>query len=148
MPVRKYHVSGLEGSNAIRSNTASGVAALDPLHVRVARTLGATRPEILRTVVLPMIRPYVISGFCFVFVISLNEYIIAVMTVGAVFETLPMKIFNALRYGYTPSKVAFLALHAWGDAARGVWPNGPHVARTEVVSLTVFDGPLTVKSAD
>ena len=26
--------------------------------------------------------------------------------------------------------------------------HGPHVARTEVVSLTVFDGPLTVKSAD
>ena len=26
------------------------------------------------------------------------------------------------RYGLRPSKVAFLALHAWGDASRGVWP--------------------------
>ncbi len=26
--------------------------------------------------------------------------------------------------------------------------HGPHVARTEVVSLTMFDGPLTVKSVD
>jgi hypothetical protein len=26
--------------------------------------------------------------------------------------------------------------------------HGPHVARTEVVSLTVFDGPLTVNSVD
>ena len=26
--------------------------------------------------------------------------------------------------------------------------HGPHVARTEVVSLTIFDGPLTVKSVD
>ena len=26
-------------------------------------------------------------------------------------------------------------------------PHGPHVARTEVVSLTVFDGPLTVVNA-
>lgn len=43
-------------------NTASGVAALDPLHVRVARTLGATRPEILRTVVLPSIRPFTMTG--------------------------------------------------------------------------------------
>jgi quercetin dioxygenase-like cupin family protein len=25
--------------------------------------------------------------------------------------------------------------------------HGPHVARTEVISLTVFDGPLTVESA-
>lgn len=28
-------------------------------------------------------------------------------------------------------------------AGKGI-PHGPHVARTEVVSLTVFDGPLTV----
>jgi len=26
--------------------------------------------------------------------------------------------------------------------------HGPHVARTEVVSLTIFDGPLTVESVD
>jgi hypothetical protein len=24
------------------------------------------------------------------------------------------------------------------------YPDGPHVARTEVISLTIFDGPLTV----
>ena len=27
-------------------------------------------------------------------------------------------------------------------------PHGPHVARTEVVSLTIFDGPLTVVGVD
>ena len=26
-------------------------------------------------------------------------------------------------------------------------PHGPHVARTEVISLTMFDGPLTVVDA-
>jgi quercetin dioxygenase-like cupin family protein len=26
-------------------------------------------------------------------------------------------------------------------------PHGPHVARTEVISLTIFDGPLTVMPA-
>ncbi|HEX7761235.1 MAG TPA: NAD(+) synthase [Caulobacteraceae bacterium] len=26
------------------------------------------------------------------------------------------------RYGYRPSKIAFLALNAWGDEARGAWP--------------------------
>jgi quercetin dioxygenase-like cupin family protein len=31
-------------------------------------------------------------------------------------------------------------------APRGV-AHGPHVARTEVVSLTIFDGPLTVVNA-
>ena len=33
-------------------------------------------------------------------------------------------LFYTLRYGFRPSKIAFLALHAWGDAARGAWPPG------------------------
>ena len=36
-----------------------------------------------------------------------------------------------LRWGFRPSKVAFLALHAWGDADRGDWPAGyPEARRT------------------
>jgi NitT/TauT family transport system permease protein len=46
----------------ITMNTAAGVAALDPLHLRVAETLGATPVERLRTVVLPSIRPFVMTG--------------------------------------------------------------------------------------
>ncbi|MFC7474363.1 NAD(+) synthase [Dankookia sp. GCM10030260] len=33
-------------------------------------------------------------------------------------------LYYTLRYGFRPSKIAFLALRAWGDAARGSWP--PH----------------------
>lgn len=33
-------------------------------------------------------------------------------------------LFYTLRYGFRPSKIAFLALMAWGDAARGNWPPG------------------------
>jgi NAD+ synthase (glutamine-hydrolysing) len=33
-------------------------------------------------------------------------------------------LFQALRYGFRPSKVAFLAWHAWSDAERGEWPAG------------------------
>jgi len=31
-------------------------------------------------------------------------------------------LFYTLRYGFRPSKIAFLALQAWGDAERGAWP--------------------------
>jgi len=31
-------------------------------------------------------------------------------------------LFYTLRYGFRPAKIAFLALHAWGDAAAGAWP--------------------------
>ncbi|MBB2992390.1 NAD+ synthase (glutamine-hydrolyzing) [Mycolicibacterium iranicum] len=33
-------------------------------------------------------------------------------------------LFQVLRYGFRPSKVAFLAWHAWSDAAEGDWPPG------------------------
>ncbi len=33
-------------------------------------------------------------------------------------------LFQVLRYGFRPSKVAFLAWHAWSDADRGDWPVG------------------------
>ncbi|MGB5797403.1 MAG: NAD(+) synthase [Mycolicibacter algericus] len=33
-------------------------------------------------------------------------------------------LFQALRYGFSPAKIAFLAWHAWHDAAAGSWPPG------------------------
>jgi NAD+ synthase (glutamine-hydrolysing) len=33
-------------------------------------------------------------------------------------------LYYTLRHGMVPSKIAFLALHAWGDAAKGDWPPG------------------------
>ncbi|ANI40888.1 NAD(+) synthase [Mycolicibacterium vaccae] len=33
-------------------------------------------------------------------------------------------LFQVLRFGFRPSKVAFLAWHAWSDASRGDWPPG------------------------
>ncbi|MCH9640966.1 MAG: NAD(+) synthase [Actinomycetia bacterium] len=33
-------------------------------------------------------------------------------------------LFHVLRYGFRPSKVAFLAWHAWRDASSGEWPPG------------------------
>ncbi|MGY2081177.1 NAD(+) synthase [Modestobacter sp. SYSU DS0657] len=33
-------------------------------------------------------------------------------------------LFHVLRYGMRPSKIAFLALHAWADAEAGEWPAG------------------------
>lgn len=31
-------------------------------------------------------------------------------------------LFYVTRYGFAPSKIAFMALHAWGDVERGRWP--------------------------
>src|SRR3546814_12971203 len=65
--------------------------------------MGADDRTVFRTVVVPLILPYLVSGYAFAFVLSLNEYIVAYMTVGFILETLPINILNALRYGYTPT---------------------------------------------
>lgn len=83
-----------------------GLQTLQPQLIEAARTMGAAGGTVFRTVILPHIRPYVIAGFIFAFVLSLNEYIIAYMTVGFTVETLPVKIFNSLRYGYSPVMAA------------------------------------------
>lgn len=93
-----------------------GFASIDRSLVEAAATMGADDRTVRRTVVLPLILPYLVSGYAFAFVLSLNEYIVAYMTVGFTMETLPIKIFNALRYGYTPTMasvtVFFVAIAA------------------------------------
>lgn len=33
-------------------------------------------------------------------------------------------LYHVLRYGFRPSRIAFLALHGWGDEGQGEWPEG------------------------
>ncbi len=40
-------------------------------------------------------------------------------------------LFQTVRYGFSPTKVAYLAWAAWHDKETGTWPNGPDVAREE-----------------
>jgi putative spermidine/putrescine transport system permease protein len=79
-----------------------GLESIEPEVVEAARTMGADNRQVFRTIVVPLVRPYMISGYAFAFVLSLNEYIVAYMVAGFTVETLPIKIFNSLRYGYTP----------------------------------------------
>ena len=87
-----------------------GLESIEKSLMEAAQTMGANSGTVIRTVVLPIAAPYAMAGFAFCFVLSLNEYIIALMTVGFTVETLPIKIFNALRYGYTPIIAAIAVL--------------------------------------
>ena len=47
-------------------------------------------------------------------------------------------LYYITRYGFRPSKVAFLSEHAWSDAARGSWPEGlPADKRTQYDLATI-----------
>ena len=79
-----------------------GFESINRALIEAASTLGADERTVFRTIVLPLVRPYLLSGYAFAFVLSLNEYIVSYMVAGFTVETLPIKIFNSLRYGYTP----------------------------------------------
>ncbi|WP_431268662.1 NAD(+) synthase [Dankookia sp. P2] len=46
-------------------------------------------------------------------------------------------LYYTLRYGFRPSKIAFLAMRAWSDAARGNWP--PHFPETKRIAYPLKD---------
>ena len=79
-----------------------GLRAVDPAVGEAATTLGAAPRQRFRTVTLPLLLPSIVTGFVAALVLSLNEYIIAFMVAGFTVETLPIKIFNSLRYGFPP----------------------------------------------
>jgi NAD+ synthase (glutamine-hydrolysing) len=47
------------------------------------------------------------------------------------YELQDFHLYQVLRYGFAPSKVAFLAWTAWHDASLGRWPDGAGVVRHE-----------------
>jgi NAD+ synthase (glutamine-hydrolysing) len=53
-------------------------------------------------------------------------------------------LFYVLRYGYRPSKIAFLAHHAWRDPAAGDWPPGFPEDRRDSYDLPAIRHWLTV----
>lgn len=51
-------------------------------------------------------------------------------TIGP-YELQDFNLYYTLRYGFAPTKVAFLALAAWRDRDAGAWPEGGHVVRNQ-----------------
>ncbi|HYD62359.1 MAG TPA: NAD(+) synthase [Noviherbaspirillum sp.] len=47
------------------------------------------------------------------------------------YELQDFNLYYTLRFGFSPSKVAFLAWSSWADREAGRWPEGAHVARNE-----------------
>lgn len=60
------------------------------------------------------------------------------------YELQDFNLFYTLRYGFRPSRIAFLAWWAWNDAARGAWPAGFPLAARHSYDLTMIRGWLRV----
>jgi spermidine/putrescine transport system permease protein len=67
-----------------------------------ARDLGASELCAIRDVVLPHIRPALISGALLAFTLSLDDFVITFFTAGPNTVTFPVKIYSMVRFSVTP----------------------------------------------
>jgi putative spermidine/putrescine transport system permease protein len=65
-----------------------------------ARGLGATPRAAFREVTLPLIRPGVIAGCLFAFIVSFDQFPVSLFLVSPGNETLPIAMFNYLRFDF------------------------------------------------
>jgi putative spermidine/putrescine transport system permease protein len=82
----------------------------DPSLPRAAAVLGASPFRSLLYVTLPMVRPAIVSGAVFAFLVSFNNVSISMFVASPQTATLPVVIFNRVDYVPNPSVVAIAAL--------------------------------------
>ncbi len=123
-----YHRIGLAGSFVglvtahsllttpfvIRLVSAS-LADFDPAVEEAARNLGAGWWRTFLQVTLPLIRPGVLAGALFAFIISFDELVITLFLAGPGLETLPIRIFTYVEYSSDPtiSAISTALIVAW-----------------------------------
>lgn len=82
--------------------TMTSLNGLDPQLERASYTLGASRWQTLRLVILPMIGPAVLAGVVFAFLLSFDEVTISLFTSLPGRATLPAQIFEFASQGSDP----------------------------------------------
>lgn len=93
----------------VRSVIAS-LAGTDPGLEEAARTLGANGWNAFRQVTLPLIRPGLVAGGIFSFIVSFDNVPVSIFLVSVRQTTLPVKIFTAVEHGIDPGIAAVSTL--------------------------------------
>jgi putative spermidine/putrescine transport system permease protein len=95
--------------------------------VDAARSLGAGPTLAFRKVTLPAILPGVVAGLVFAFLTSFDEVVVALFVTGIDSVTLPVQMWNGIRFEISPAVAAassllllltIFALAAYGAARR------------------------------
>lgn len=87
-------------------NVAAAVHGLDPGLEAAARSLGASRWTAFFRITLPLIKPGVINGCLFAFIISFDTYSISFLLKDIGTSTLPLQLLEYLRFNFTPEAAA------------------------------------------
>ena len=83
-----------------------GVSQISPIFIKVARTLGASALRCFVLVTLPLVRPGVVAGMLFAFIVSFDNVSLSLFLTNARTNTLPIAILNYVEYNFDPSVAA------------------------------------------
>jgi putative spermidine/putrescine transport system permease protein len=92
------------------TNVASALYNQDASLEQAARSLGATPRRAFMRVTLPLIKPGLITGAMFAFVISFDLFNMSLLLKGIGMTTLPLQLFDYLRYDFDPAAAAVSTL--------------------------------------
>lgn len=91
-------------------NVYSALFNFDRSLEEASRSLGASPLTTFRRVTLPMIKPGVITGCLFAFIISFDIFNISLLLKGIGTTTLPIQLFDYLRWDFDPTAAAVSSL--------------------------------------
>lgn len=94
----------------VTRSVLASLAGADPALEEAARTLGANGWNAFRKVTLPLIRPGLVAGGIFSFIVSFDNVPVSIFLVSVRQTTLPVKIFAAVEHGIDPGIAAISTL--------------------------------------
>ncbi len=89
---------------------AARLEGIEGVYEEAAQDLYASRGQVFRQVLLPLMAPGIFAGFLLAFIISLDDFIITNFVKGAGVETLPTAIFGSVKSGIKPNIMALSTL--------------------------------------
>ncbi len=88
----------------------SRLVTLDASLEDAARDLGAGEWIVLKTVILPLLKPAIVGGFILSFLLSFDDFLITYFVNGVGQDTLPVKLYTAMKMGVSPKLNALSSL--------------------------------------
>ncbi|WP_087025508.1 spermidine/putrescine ABC transporter permease PotC [Thaumasiovibrio subtropicus] len=88
----------------------SRLNGFDVRMLEAAKDLGANEWVILKSIILPLAKPAIASGWLLSFTLSLDDVIISSFVTGPGYKILPLKIYSMVRVGISPEVNALATL--------------------------------------
>lgn len=89
---------------------SAGLRRIDPVLEKAAMVMGASRITILLQVVIPLLKPTLVSAALLSFLLSFDEIVVSFFVQRAGYETLPVKMYTSILWEVSPKLAAISTL--------------------------------------